>query len=193
MGIIAFFIISAVSFFYTYKKERIVGRKEVLYYIIISLISVSIFAVLNIGLMNTFKGTTLFASIPIMLSIAWYDAKEKQIDVKLMLMLLGISIISIINYDILYPVTHILTAALFFVIMFIGNKVSKNGIGFGDIKLMPILALLLGLGNMLKVTLGALFIMLIVGVISIIRKKAGWKDSFPFAPYLYVAFVLSAI
>lgn len=193
MGILAFLIISIPTFFYTYKKGRVEERKEVLYYIIVSLISVSIFAILNIGVMNTFKGITLFSTIPILLSIAWYDAKEKQIDVKLMLMLLGISVISIINYDILYPVTHILTAALFFVLMFIVNKVSKNGIGFGDIKLMPILALLLGLGTMLKVTLGALFIMLIAGIVSIIRKKARWKDSLPFAPYLYIAFVLCAM
>lgn len=193
MGVLAFLIISVFIFFYTYKKERIKGRKEILYYIIISLISVSVFAILNIKYLNAFKGITLFSAIPILLSIAWYDAKEKQIDVKLMLMLLGIALISIINYDILYPVTHILAAGLFFVMMFIGNKVSKNGIGYGDIKLLPILALLLGLGDMLKVTLGALFIMLIVGVISIIRKKAGWKDSLPFAPYLYVAFVLCAI
>lgn len=193
MGIVAFFIISVLTFLYTYRKRRMDGRKEVLYYIVISLISVSIFAILNIEIINKFKGIALFASIPVMLSIAWYDAKEKQIDVKLMLTLLGIAVISIINYDVLYPVTHILTAALFFVMMFIGNKVSKNGIGFGDIKLMPILALLLGLSDMLKVTLGALFIMLIVGIVSIIRKKAGWKDSLPFAPYLYVAFVLCAI
>ena len=117
MGIVAFFIISVLTFLYTYRKRRMDGRKEVLYYIVISLISVSIFAILNIEIINKFKGIALFASIPVMLSIAWYDAKEKQIDVKLMLTLLGIAVISIINYDVLYPVTHILTAALFFVMM----------------------------------------------------------------------------
>lgn len=68
--------------------------------------------------------------------------------------------------------------------------ISRKGIGGGDVKYMTVAGLYLGLNGVLPATLYASILTTIIGGILILTKRLGRKDSMPFAPFLYVSFII---
>ncbi len=71
--------------------------------------------------------------------------------------------------------------------------ISRGGIGMGDIKLFAAASLLLGLyGGICSLALAQLAA-LVAAVLLLLTKKATWKDSIPFAPFLAAGFLICLI
>lgn len=82
-----------------------------------------------------------------------------------------------------------LGAALFFYMLW---RITRGrGMGFGDVKLACVLGLLLGFPGIVIALYAAFLTGAIVGVILILRGKAGLKSKIPFGPFLILGFVFA--
>ncbi len=66
----------------------------------------------------------------------------------------------------------------------------KEGMGFGDVKLMFVLGMLFGIKNILVVTLLSFFIGAIISCLIMIVKRQGLDSYIPFGPFIVIAAVL---
>lgn len=71
--------------------------------------------------------------------------------------------------------------------------VSRGGLGGGDVKLMTVSGLYLGIDGVLPAMLyGSVLTVLAAGILMLL-KKIGRKDAIPLAPFLYVGMVLTML
>ena len=68
--------------------------------------------------------------------------------------------------------------------------ISRGGIGVGDIKLVSAIGLAMGLYGSVLVLLCAQAAAVVAAVILLASKRADWKDSVPFAPFLWVGMLV---
>ncbi|MEG0072961.1 MAG: A24 family peptidase [Clostridia bacterium] len=66
----------------------------------------------------------------------------------------------------------------------------KEGMGFGDVKLMAVLGLLFGIKTTFVLTFLAFFIGAIISCICLVVKKKGFDSYIPFGPFIVIAAVL---
>jgi len=78
-------------------------------------------------------------------------------------------------------------------ISIIGGKIVKGGIGYGDVKLLGLMALYQGINGMLMAVLMSLVILFFVAIYFLLSKKKGKKDVLPFGPAAFAGTVLSMI
>jgi len=71
--------------------------------------------------------------------------------------------------------------------------ISRKGVGGGDVKLMTVAGLYLGLNGVLPSILYASILTGVVGGVLILTKRMGRKDPLPFAPFLYVSFIIVSL
>lgn len=87
-----------------------------------------------------------------------------------------------------------LCGALFIVIVtLIGGAIIKGGIGYGDVKLLGLMALFQGISGMLMSVLLSLSIMFFFALYYLFSKKKGKKDCLPFAPAAFAGTLLSMV
>jgi prepilin signal peptidase PulO-like enzyme (type II secretory pathway) len=121
------------------------------------------------------------------------DAKTKQIpNLLVVLMLASWVIISVpmLLFGLTSPIPLLIDSGLGFVIsgvlFLLIYLLSRKGLGGGDVKFMSAAGLYLGVsGSLTAIFLGSLFASL-VGLVLILLKKIGRKDTIPLAPFLYV-------
>lgn len=80
---------------------------------------------------------------------------------------------------------------VFFFLLWAGTK--GKGIGFGDVKLVVPLALLLGAKSMIVALFLAFILGAIVGVLLLALKKGKLKTAIPFGPFLITATAVSLL
>ena len=87
-----------------------------------------------------------------------------------------------------------LCGALFIVVVtLIGGAIIKGGIGYGDVKLLGLMALFQGISGMLMSVLSSLSIMFFIALYYLFSKKKGKKDCLPFAPAAFAGTLLSMV
>ena len=69
-------------------------------------------------------------------------------------------------------------------------RLTKDGIGMGDVKIIAAMAWILGLFDTLIVVLFALLICAGVSVVLLARKKKDKSDAVPFGPFLFLGYIL---
>lgn len=67
----------------------------------------------------------------------------------------------------------------------------KNSLGFGDVKLLVIMGLLLGLDGIWSSIFMSLIISFVISIVLLITKKKGRKDVIPFAPAIMIGTYIS--
>ncbi len=70
---------------------------------------------------------------------------------------------------------------------------SRGSLGMGDLKLMFMMGLLLGVEGILYSMFVSIFFSFIVAVILLLTRKKGRKDSIPFAPFILAGTIVSLI
>ena len=76
-----------------------------------------------------------------------------------------------------------------FLILGIANKLSKGGIGLGDVKLLSCIGFMCDIYIVIKtLTLALLACICILGVLLILKKQTV-KDHLPFAPFIHIGFI----
>jgi prepilin signal peptidase PulO-like enzyme (type II secretory pathway) len=82
-------------------------------------------------------------------------------------------------------------------VMLLASLIARNGIGFGDIKLMVVMCLLLGMSGVWAAIFFSLIIAFITAVALLITKRKKKQDLMPFAPAImlgtYLAIILTGI
>ncbi len=79
------------------------------------------------------------------------------------------------------------------VIMIFMRLLSRGGIGFGDIKLILLMALYQGTEGIVRTIIYASLVIFVATIIMLISRKKNRNDILPFAPYLLVGVYLSMI
>jgi leader peptidase (prepilin peptidase)/N-methyltransferase len=93
----------------------------------------------------------------------------------------------------MYPVTaksSLIGAVLGFGFFFLIAIVTGGQMGGGDIFLMGVLGLILGLGEILMVTVLSFITGAVISVILLLTKIKGRKDPIPFGPFIALSAVL---
>lgn len=128
------------------------------------------------------------------------DLKYQVIPNKLLLVLLAISIVLLVAEAISSPAAFGLTAfgALLGAVVcggmfLVTNLLSRNSLGMGDVKLVLVLGITLGLDDTLGGLLWSLLFALIAGVVLMATKKAKLKTKMPMAPFFFLGFWTSNI
>jgi len=153
------------------------------------LVAVTILIFCRVGL---YKTLLLMAFSGIMYSVALIDFKTKTIDSWLMLSLLLVAMLSLISPDWVGSLFKIGTSIIVFGMMFLISKISK-GVGFGDVQLFALVALLLDFDMFFATIFYGLIISLISGVILMKKSKSNMKYELPFAPFIEIGFILAMI
>lgn len=77
-----------------------------------------------------------------------------------------------------------------FVLFYVLARITKNGMGMGDVKLISALGWMLGLTNTLVTLVLALIICTFVAIFLICFKKKKKQDSVPFGPFIFWGYML---
>ena len=89
-----------------------------------------------------------------------------------------------------YLVSSLIGGFISFIVLIIADKITKGGIGMGDIKLISAIGFLCGIYTVIAVMILSLFSCAVVSVILILKKVKTRKDHLPFAPYIYIGYLV---
>lgn len=78
-------------------------------------------------------------------------------------------------------------------ILILGNKLSRGGIGAGDIKLLCCVGLMCGVNAVFITLLLALICCCTLAIVGLLTKKITLKNSVPFGPFIYLGYVLMCL
>ena len=207
-GIIGFFVGILANWFNTklpeYKKVLTKDRYNQLkenvkpnYFIIIFNVLIYIALIYVLGIKKEIiENITLFKYLiitPFLLSIFRVDYKYKIIPNRINLILFEIGLVflfiqGIININIAINMIlgMLIGAGAFMLITIIGGLATKkDSMGWGDVKLMGVLGLLLGVTNITIVMVLSFFIGAIISIVLLIFKKV--KEYIPFGPFIVLA------
>ena len=80
-----------------------------------------------------------------------------------------------------------------FLIITIVNKISREGIGAGDMKLLSALGFFAGASFVVKLSILSLISCFFIAIFLMMFKKFTVKDTLPFGPFILIGFMLGAI
>ncbi|MBP3801025.1 MAG: prepilin peptidase [Clostridia bacterium] len=136
---------------------------------------------------------------PLLLSVFIIDYRQQIIPNRLNLAIFEIGLI----FCFLYGVSNVAIAINMFFGMLAGAGIflaitllgglfyGKEAMGFGDVKLMAALGLLLGLSNIIIITLMSFLIGAILSIILLITKIRKTNEYIPFGPFIVIATFIS--
>lgn len=75
-------------------------------------------------------------------------------------------------------------------VLLIADRVSKGGIGMGDIKLVSSIGFMCGLFTVISVMVYSMMICTVVAVVLVLMKKVTMHDQMPFGPFIYLGFTV---
>lgn len=129
---------------------------------------------------------------------AWGDFKEKRVSNRTVLIMLAAWMI-LLTPQLFYHTEEAVAAALsgvfgfllagvlFLLIYFI----SRKGLGGGDVKFMAAAGLFLGFNGVLPAMLWGAVLAAVTGLVLIVTKRMGRKDTISLIPFLYVGIVMT--
>lgn len=88
---------------------------------------------------------------------------------------------------------NILVAAVLFVVLLLINKLSKEQLGMGDVKLLVVVGLVYGLSFLMYTLILSLLLMLMYSVPMLIIKKFKLSTQMPFAPFYTIGIIMYII
>lgn len=97
------------------------------------------------------------------------------------------------NSAIGHLVSSLIGACLCMFVLAIANKISKGGIGGGDIKLIAAIGLVCGVYVVVSSMLLALICCIIVSGALLAFKKCSTKDQVPFGPFIYIGYLIMCL
>lgn len=130
--------------------------------------------------------------------LAYIDYNKKIIPNKILLVMIGLRLVLMITEAFIYKDMIYSIALSSFMGMAAGGGafllaalIMKNSIGMGDVKLIAVIGLYVGIGDLFSCIILSLIISLVAGVILISAKKITSKDFMPFAPFLALGTILT--
>jgi len=155
----------------------VIATKAVSYVAIIEL-SISYFAVLAAAIID-YKTKTIPNIIPILLVLGR--------------IVIFIYELVFVNSAISFFISSLVGALLCFLLLIIANRISKGGIGGGDIKLLSSIGFVCGIYVVISSMLLALVSCIVVSGMLLALKKCSTKDNVPFGPFIYVGYLIMCL
>lgn len=136
---------------------------------------------------------------PLLISVFIIDYKKQIIPNRLNLTIFEIGLV----FCFLYGISNVAIAINMFLGMLVGGGIflaitllgglfyGKEAMGFGDVKLMAAIGLLVGFSNIIIVTLLSFLIGAILSIILLISKKRKTNEYIPFGPFIVIASFIS--
>lgn len=128
------------------------------------------------------------------------DYREMRVPNRLVAMMFGVWILVMVpqlflqtEKTIVLLISAVIGAVLSGALFLAVYAISKKGLGGGDVKLMAVSGLYLGVGDVLPAMLYGSVLAAIVGLVLILIKKIGLRDAIPLVPFLYVGMLLAMI
>ena len=87
--------------------------------------------------------------------------------------------------------SSLIAAFIVFIFFVFCRLVSKGGIGFGDIKLVTVLALICGFRGIIYVLVFSEISALLAATAALLLKKMSLRDGMPFAPFFLAGFIIT--
>lgn len=129
----------------------------------------------------------------ILLSVASVgDLRTKTISNKLVIVgsLIGI-LFTLVQLDMAKTFDAVMGAVISAGILLVISLITREGIGFGDVKLFACVGLFLGVGGALAALVISIMISGVAALILLLTKKVNKKTSIPFAPFILVGTLIS--
>jgi leader peptidase (prepilin peptidase)/N-methyltransferase len=82
---------------------------------------------------------------------------------------------------------------LVFFVLILLSRISRGGLGMGDVKLLTALAFASGLYAVINTLLFGLVACVLVAIVLVLTSKKGMKDAIPFGPFLYIGYCISLL
>lgn len=143
---------------------------------------------------NVFSTYIYMALLVVLLIIFSIDYKVQLIPDEVHIYITILSVINIIfnvNNILDYILGALTGGGIFFVIAYVSYLIlKKEGMGFGDVKLMASLGLFLGVKNILVITLLSFIIGAIIGIILLVIRKKDKSSYIPFGPFIVIAVII---
>lgn len=188
-------------------KEKVfatlpVTKKETLYFCIMLIANVGI----TVFCTCVYKDSSLLfllkrlSLIVILWPIAWIDYKEYMIPNKLLVIgLIYRGCILVMEFlferNVLLDtlISELIAAAILFFMCALILVVLKNSIGFGDVKLLIVMALFTGVTGVMNIIMVSMLILFVISVALLVVKKKTRTDGVPFAPSVLVGTIVSVV
>ena len=141
---------------------------------------------------NTFFVYYYFV-IFILYKICEVDIKTKTIDKKLFIILIILAAMSSFISNTSVISDKVLTCVISLILFVLLSKVTRNGFGMGDAKVIAVLGFILGLQGLMAVLIIASILVFIVGIVMIIKSFSNRKKDLPFTPFMLFSVILLLI
>ena len=83
----------------------------------------------------------------------------------------------------------IFCVALFYIL----SRLTKDGLGMGDVKLIAAIGWILGLSTTMLVIIAALILSMVTAIVLLVGKKKNTSDTLPFGPFVFFGYILMLI
>lgn len=140
----------------------------------------------------------LVVTLALLASAAWCDLSSRRIPNFFPLALLGVYAVGIVGNLLAFGREGwalagggLLSGGIVFGLLMLCRLFSHGGIGYGDIKLLTALAMVLGLYGSINTLFLAQLSALLLALALMLAHKLRLKDTMPFAPFIYAGFALS--
>lgn len=140
----------------------------------------------------------LLAMFVVFAAAAAVDFLIRKIPNQLVLAVLAIRVILFVPEIICQPkqwvqmvVGSVISVLAVFFVLLLLSRLSRGGLGMGDVKLITAQAFLCGVYSVINTLMFALVSCVIVAIILVLTSKKGMKDVIAFGPFLYIGYVIS--
>ena len=175
------------------KKEKFKKKKNVVAYVAIQLALVAVFCFLNYPDVTIYDMGFYVAGLCVFFALSYIDLKEKVVDTHLMLVLLSFAVISCVRFDFQYIISHVGAAIVGYLIMLVIKKIKSEQIGIGDVRIVPVIGLALGVGALFRTMVMGMLIMVLYSVVGMLLKKINLKSELPMLPFVCAGWMLCII
>ncbi len=165
--------------------------------IVLTIISLLVFLNYDYAITRLLRYIILINALII---LAYIDYNKKIIPNKILLAMIGLRLGLMITEAFIYKdMIYSIALSSFFGMAAGGGAfllaalIMKNSIGMGDVKLVAVIGMYVGIGDLFSCMILSLLISLVTGVILIAAKKITSKDFMPFAPFLALGTILTLI
>jgi len=172
-------------------------KKDVLYYAGF-IITISLWVFIRAGELSGFSLTNSLLLITLSYIAMIIDIKTKRVPNKLVLVMTAgwvFMMVVLLLLDIESGVTSLidsmyglLTGGGLFLLVYL---ISRKGLGGGDVKFMAAAGLYLGFTGTIPAILYGTVIAAITGLVLVMLKKIGRKDTMPLIPFLFIGIILA--
>lgn len=175
------------------KKREFTRKIDAIIYIVLLLALSAIFIMLNYSNVALYDMALYMAELFTFFALAYIDLKEKKVDSQLMIIMLVYATISCVRFDFSYILSHFSAAIVGYMVMIIIKKIKPEQVGMGDVYIVPIIGLALGIDALFRTMFVGMLVMVLFSLGGVVIKKISFKSELPMLPFLLIGWVLCLI